>query len=472
MSLHHPLKSSRSEFLGEGSYGCVYYPGISCKGKKNKKNLITKIQEINFYSDNEKNNGKYIKANIKNYNKYLSPVIKYCIVKFNTIEKSSLNMSKCNTLFDEYNSSGNINYEDIIYNSSATRNSPVIKNSIINEQYILMYSSYIKSYTLKDFYADYNFEFVFNVLNHSYKILYAISLLNKIGIVHNDLHINNVLIKLKNLDPIIIDFGLSFNIDNCYKLNKDYIDFQYIKRFVFDYRQDGYHLNIEKRFISFIIFNKTSYFPAEIYDNNDSNNISKGAINFFINDAINSIINNEEIRKYFNNNEMIEYKKALEQFYYQFLDKNEYPKYNTIVKYLLNFVYLYNDLYSLIIDLLYLHHLKDYKQKFILNNEEQIILDFFIQLYKKGLYPDPNMRLKISEVLDLYKFIINFIKNCDLKTAKNSIRNIMITELVTFLKSKNISIKIVFYKEFAFLNFNLLCTDLIFQTIKSSSIKL
>ena len=169
---------------------------------------------------------------------------------------------------------------------------------------------------------------------------------------------------------------------------------------------------------------------------------------------------------------MIEYKKALEQFYYQFLDKSAYPKYNTIVKYLLNFVYLYNDIYSLIIDLLYIHDLKYYKQKIILNNEEQVILEFFIQLYKKGLHPDPNMRLQISEVLDLYKFIINFIKNCDLKTAKNSIRNIMITELVTFLKSKNISIKIVFYKEFAFLNFNLLCTDLIFQTIKSSSIKL
>ena len=94
MSLLYPLKSSRSEFLGEGSYGCVYYPGITCKGKKNKKKVITKIQEINFYSDNEKNNGNYIKTNIKNYNKYLSPVTKFCIVKFNTLEKSSLDIKK------------------------------------------------------------------------------------------------------------------------------------------------------------------------------------------------------------------------------------------------------------------------------------------------------------------------------------------------------------------------------------------
>uniref|UniRef100_A0A6C0D3U3 Protein kinase domain-containing protein n=1 Tax=viral metagenome TaxID=1070528 RepID=A0A6C0D3U3_9ZZZZ len=473
MSLSYQFKSSRSEFLGEGSYGCVYYPGITCKGKKNKKNLITKIQEINFYSDNEKNNGKYIKANIKNYNKYLSPVIKYCIVKFNTIERSDLNISKCNILFDEYNSSANVNYEDIIYNSSATRDSlPLPKNSIVNEQYILMYSSYIKSYTLKDFYSNYTIEFVSSVLTHSYKILYGISLLNNVGIIHNDLHIGNVLINLKNLNPVIIDFGLSFNINNCYKLNKDYIDFQYIKRFVFDYRDDSYHINIEKRFISFIIFNKSANFPSEIYDNNDSNNISKAAINYFISDAINSINNNKEIVKFFTSDDLIDFQTALEQFYYQFLDKSLYPKYNSVVKYLLNFVYMYNDLHSLTIDLLYLVDLKEYKQNLILNNEEQVILHFFIQLYKKALYPDPNMRLNISEVLDIYKFIINFIKKYDLKTAKNNIRATMISELVKFLKSKKISIKTVFYKNYAFLNFNLLCNDLIFQTIKSSSISL
>ena len=39
-------KSSTDDFLGQGSYGCVYYPGIDCKGKKNKKTTVTKIQEI------------------------------------------------------------------------------------------------------------------------------------------------------------------------------------------------------------------------------------------------------------------------------------------------------------------------------------------------------------------------------------------------------------------------------------------
>ena len=47
-------QSSNDDFLGQGSYGCVYYPGIDCKGKKNTKKTVTKVQEINFYSKNEK----------------------------------------------------------------------------------------------------------------------------------------------------------------------------------------------------------------------------------------------------------------------------------------------------------------------------------------------------------------------------------------------------------------------------------
>ena len=81
------------------------------------------------------------------------------------------------------------------------------------------------------------------------------------------------------------------------------------------------------------------------------------------------------------------------------------------------------------------------------------------------------MRLKIAELLDTYTFIINYIKNYTLKDT-NTIRLDFITSFIKFLKSKNISIEIIFYKKFAFLNFNLLCSHAIFHTIQKSSIKL
>ena len=48
---------AKNKLLGQGSYGCVYYPGISCSGKMNKKKTVTKLQEISFYSVNEINIG-------------------------------------------------------------------------------------------------------------------------------------------------------------------------------------------------------------------------------------------------------------------------------------------------------------------------------------------------------------------------------------------------------------------------------
>ena len=82
------------------------------------------------------------------------------------------------------------------------------------------------------------------------------------------------------------------------------------------------------------------------------------------------------------------------------------------------------------------------------------------------------MRLTILEVLDVYTFIIHFINNYNLKTAKNTIKLDFISSFVKFLKSKNISIEVVFYKRFAFLNFNSLCRDSVFQTIKQGAVKI
>ena len=469
-----------NKFIGEGSYGCVYYPGIDCKGKKNKKKTITKIQEINFYSENEKNIGAYIKKNIKKYKNFFSPVIKTCVVKFNTIEKSELNLKKCDTIFEDYNYLKNYyekmspkkndeynffgenrkNLDSEIYN---------LKNSV-DEQYYLMYVYFIKNKVFKEYYLDFSnySNLVISLLNNFAYLLNSLRLLNVNKIVHNDLHVNNILINLKTNKPIIIDFGLSFLINKCYKFNKDYIDFHYLKNFTFDYRLDNYHVNIEKRFISFVIYNKTDYFKSDINDNNADNLLTKKNIDLFIKDCYESIISNDEIRYVFNQNELDEYKKSLEQFYYQFLNKTKYPKYNSIVKYLLDYVYAYNDLYSLTIDFIYISYSKKDLLEFANGDKEnnyKILLRFFLQLYKKSLHPNPNMRLNLMETLEIYKFIVYYIKNVNINDNKY-IGNFIIA-FTKFLKSKSISIEIVFYKNFAFLDFNLICNKSIFEFIKS-----
>ena len=467
-------KSTNDDFLGQGSYGCVYYPGIDCKGKKNTKKTVTKVQEINFYSKNEKIIGFFIKKNIKNFKNYFSPIIKVCIVKFDIIEKSDLNLKKCDTLFEDYNSSvaNVINYSYTNYDTNDTNDTnDTLKEQIYNE-YFLMYSYYIKNKSLKDYYSN-NTNYancVISILNNFSYLLSSLTLLNKNKIIHNDLHVNNILINLKTNKPIILDFGLSFQINKCYKSNKNTIDLYYLKKFIFDFRLDHYHINIEKRFLCFILYNNSTDFNSIIDTNNVPNLLTKTNIDIFINDSYDSIVNNQEIYEFFSSDELSEYKKALQQFYYQFSNKTDYPTYTTIAKYLLDFVYAYNDLYSLTIDILYVY----YKSKVFLENIStnenknfKIILDFFLQLYKKVLHPNPNMRLKINEVYNIYMFIVNYIKNIDINDITNYSGDFVIA-FTKYLKSKSISIEVVFNKKFAFLNFNLLCNKIMFEFIKTN----
>ena len=390
-------------------------------------------------------------------------------------------MKKCDTLFEDYNSSiaNVINYTYTNYTNYDTSDTndtndtsdtnDTLKQKVYTE-YFLMYSYYIKNKSLKEYYSNNTnyVNYVISILNNFSYLLTSLTLLNKNKIIHNDLHINNILINLKTNKPIIIDFGLSFQINNCYKLNKNTIDFYYLKKFIFDFRTDHYHINIEKRFLCFFIYNTNEDFYSVIDSNNVANLLTKTTIDLFINDSYDSILNNSEISDFFSNDELSEYKKALQQFYYQFHNKMKYPTYTVIAKYLLDFVYAYNDLYSLTIDFLYIY----YNNKVFLENNStnenknlKIFLDFFIQLYKKVLYPDPNMRLKLNEVYNIYMFIINYIKNIEINITSKYTADFIIA-FTKFLKSKSISIKVVFNKNFAFLNFNLLCNKTMFEFIK------
>lgn len=482
-------KSKNDDFLGKGSYGCVYYPGIDCKGKKNTKKTVTKVQEINFYSQNEKKLGLYIKKNIKNFKNYFSPIIKVCVVKFDIIEKSDLNLKKCDTLFEDYNSkvTNVLNYTydtdditddsgisgDITDSGYSTGTGNTLNKHVYNE-YFLMYSYYIKNKSLKEYYSNItNYsDFVISILNNFSYLLTSLSLLNKVKIIHNDLHVNNILINLKTNKPVILDFGMSFKPSFCYKLNKNNIDFYTLKKFIFDFRLDHYHINIEKRFMCFCVYNTSEDFYSNIDSNDAVNLLTKTNVDFFIKDSYDSIANNSEISEFFSNDELSEYKNALQQFYYKFYNKTDYPTYSSIVKYLLDFVHAYNDLYSLTMDLLYVYDNNRVLLENTRTSENQnykILLDFFLQLYKKVLYPDPTMRLKINEVYNIYMFIVNYIKNITINISDETKygAHFMIA-FTKYLKSQSISIEVVFNKKFAFMNFNLLCTKTMFEFIKTN----
>lgn len=452
ISINENSDNNKNKFIGEGSYGCAYYPGINCIAKKNKKKQITKLQEINFYSKNEIVIGKLVKK-ISNYKKFYAPIIKFCLISFDKLEKSELNLNQCELLFDEY-----YYYKDI--------DDKNYKN-LVDNKYFLTYITYIKNKSLKSFLFDIDNikSFFVNSVNCHYHILNGILLLNNNKIIHNDLHYKNVLYDLKKKNPIIIDFGLSYLTNKMYKINNN-IDYRYLKKFYMDYRVDSYNHNIEKRFITFITYNKSDYINLNVESNFEKNILTTNIIKNFVEDCYNSIANNDEILFFFNKVELDNYKKSLYNFYNKFSNKNKYLYFTDIVNELLPYVFAYNDLYSLTINYIYIFYMKkDFiEQDNYLNN----ICKFYIQILKKSLHPDPELRLSIKHTKLLIEYIFKYISKTDPDNDKY-IGNFL-SDFTVFLKQNNISIDIVFDQTFAFIDFNLILNKEILTFIRKSKL--
>jgi len=170
------------ELLGQGSYGCVYKPSIQCDGKLGSKKYITKIQEKAL--DNEINIGKKVQK-IPDFDKYFSPILEVC----------SLNLSKIGEDKMKY---------CMIYNKKTEYISSKIK-------YVGKNTLHKSLYNLLDKYPKLFFRMY---ISSHVDLLKYVDILYKHKIVHMDLKQDNIMIKDKSNTPIIIDFGLSFDMSD------------------------------------------------------------------------------------------------------------------------------------------------------------------------------------------------------------------------------------------------------------------
>jgi serine/threonine protein kinase len=170
--------------LSKGAYGCVYYPKVSCSGKQtNNTKYVSKIQEINFTSKNEQHISNIIKTQIPRYNNMFSVVVRSCPIQYKEIKDTEI--ADCPL----------INKED--------------------NEIVLMDLEYIKNVDIYRFLEISNdFYFIIRKMLHSYKyLLNSINELLTQKIVHFDLKPDNILIDTTRSVPIIIDFGLSLDVN-------------------------------------------------------------------------------------------------------------------------------------------------------------------------------------------------------------------------------------------------------------------
>jgi serine/threonine protein kinase len=166
-----------NHFLAAGVYGCVYYPGYTCKGvAMKKKKMVSKLTILNEVSQTEIEVGQILKQ-APRYEEDFVLVERQCPIQSKDL-------------------------------SEMKKGCEMVKK---NKQFVLMYSRFIPSKELYQYLKE-NTLFV-RMFRCFFQLCEKISTLIQYRIVHHDLHLGNVLYGTENAKLYIIDFGLSMIVD-------------------------------------------------------------------------------------------------------------------------------------------------------------------------------------------------------------------------------------------------------------------
>jgi serine/threonine protein kinase len=337
--------------LDEGGYGCVYYPSINCRtGKENKnKKHITKIQIENSVSNNEYKIGEIIKK-IRNYKKMFVPVIQKCPIKINKLDDK---------IIDECNILTNLKIKD----KNRKRNLVMMKTRYIENKIFLHYFNDLQPHKKLIKYVEF-YKYLLNSLDK----------LQENNLVHYDLKGNNILVDLKNEIPLIIDFGLTININ---KITKENIQTKLI--YAYDYALYSPELN----------------YIAYLYTKNK--NPSKNDI-IQISENIFSTIDNKILNYYYSKNFRDNYKKLLTDTLLKYREQSVDEIYKEFTKKM----WKKCDIYSL--GIMYMRLFKT-----IFKNYNHPFIIFFNKILLNNIHPNPYMRISTKEIIEKIDnyFIVN-----------------------------------------------------------------
>lgn len=179
--------------LNQGTYGCVFRPGIECSSKQlTSKKYITKIQKYKETSAREVEMGKKVQK-IPGYVQYYAPIIESCDITIGALNNDA-EAKKCEFI--------NMapEYQNKTYESNRIR---YVGKNTLGDYWVKEAAnvSQLESYFRK-------------LINTHITLLKGIAKLNAANIMHFDMKENNVMCKDKSGRPIIIDFGLSVDTTN------------------------------------------------------------------------------------------------------------------------------------------------------------------------------------------------------------------------------------------------------------------
>jgi len=235
--------------LAQGTFGCVYHPGMTCNYEPLDAKYITKIHAANEKTaQNEIAISKKVQT-IPNYELYFSPILENCEVNLAKINREEV--EKCKFIKDDI---GIDQKDDINHQKPITYMSTKIRfiegNSLL--EYVQEKKETNQPATM--------YSLVLSLYN---KLCKSVKKLAEKEIVHFDLRENNMIVSKKG-EPIIIDFGIS--IDFTKKNTKK----NFLKNAFYAYTTQYKPWCIEVVLICFIVHHKLSQLTSdkimEIFD--------------------------------------------------------------------------------------------------------------------------------------------------------------------------------------------------------------
>lgn len=194
----------KSNYLAEGSYGCVISPGFDCLNKKIIKNTVAKLFINKYDFEKEILTNNIMNKVIDKSNNFTIKMISSCGLDDNYLEylkKNVDNFSNCKNIKKKK--------ENKIYQIIFENGGLDLETYMINNQ---------------------NNIDIYYLLNEMIKIIFGIKFLIIYNILHADIKINNILFNGKKLS--LIDFGFVQNINNFYN---DYNFKWMIKNYIYYY---------------------------------------------------------------------------------------------------------------------------------------------------------------------------------------------------------------------------------------------
>jgi serine/threonine protein kinase len=193
-----PPPSPKIHLIGQGGFGCVYYRGFNSTGNLISKKYVTKITRLE--KTREISVGKTV-SKLPEYETFFSTVIKAEPVNLAVVNPKVLD--KCDIIKKHLDRYGD-----------AARFQILTQAYVPNISMLDMVEAPLPSV------AGCNVAKLLNTLVncHNHLLVGLARMQNEARVVHYDIKVQNVVFNTRSKIPIIIDFGLSFSIDDVHEI--------------------------------------------------------------------------------------------------------------------------------------------------------------------------------------------------------------------------------------------------------------